>query len=285
MLKAVIFDLGGVVFGSPIVGMNLYERSHNLPHNYLNAAVTATGPEGAFQRLERGELPLDEFYGQFGRELGSVESGNKAYREYCRRTGIECPTLPTELNIDGKELWELMMSQALEPTDEIVTAINHLRLSKRFKLAALTNNFVVPSSAPASPVKISPPPPPIPTIITTEALRISALEASVNPEAKGAPTYLLRGLFDVFVESAVVRMRKPDPRFYQYALDKLGVQAEEAVFLDDIGHNLVAARQLGIRTIRVHPGRALEAVKELEQVVGISLTAPLPCAPELRSKL
>lgn len=68
--------------------MNLYERSHNLPHNYLNAAVTATGPEGAFQRLERGELPLDEFYGQFGRELGSVESGNKAYREYCRRTGI-----------------------------------------------------------------------------------------------------------------------------------------------------------------------------------------------------
>lgn len=132
------------------------------------------------------------------------------------------------------------MSQALEPTDEIVTAINHLRrtsssfpglrldfwmhvlirlcgltVSKRFKLAALTNNFVVPSSAPASPVKISPPPPPIPTIITTEALRISALEASVNPEAKGAPTYLLRGLFDVFVESAVVRMRFAPFFFYR----------------------------------------------------------------------
>lgn len=29
--------------------------------------------------------------------------------------------------------------------------------------------------------------------------------------------------------------RKPNPAFYQIALDKLGVQAEETIFLDDIG--------------------------------------------------
>lgn len=29
--------------------------------------------------------------------------------------------------------------------------------------------------------------------------------------------------------------RKPDPKFYQIALDKLGVKGDEAVFLDDIG--------------------------------------------------
>lgn len=44
--------------------------------------------------------------------------------------------------------------------------------------------------------------------------------------------------------------RKPDPRFFQLALDRLGVKAEETVFLDDIGHNLQAAAKMGIKTIR-----------------------------------
>ena len=44
--------------------------------------------------------------------------------------------------------------------------------------------------------------------------------------------------------------RKPDPKFFQLALDRLGVKAEETVFLDDIGHNLAAAAKMGIKTIR-----------------------------------
>jgi len=44
--------------------------------------------------------------------------------------------------------------------------------------------------------------------------------------------------------------RKPDPEFYQHALDLLKVQASEVVFLDDIGPNLKAAQKLGITTIR-----------------------------------
>ena len=44
--------------------------------------------------------------------------------------------------------------------------------------------------------------------------------------------------FDHVVESCVVGMRKPEPGIYQLTLDTLGVRAEEAVFLDDLGHNL-----------------------------------------------
>ena len=44
--------------------------------------------------------------------------------------------------------------------------------------------------------------------------------------------------------------RKPDPKFFQLALDRLGIKAEETVFLDDIGHNLAAAAKMGIKTIR-----------------------------------
>jgi putative hydrolase of the HAD superfamily len=49
--------------------------------------------------------------------------------------------------------------------------------------------------------------------------------------------------------SCDVRMTKPDPRIYQYCLEGLGVEAKEAVFLDDREENVMAARSLGIRSI------------------------------------
>lgn len=46
-------------------------------------------------------------------------------------------------------------------------------------------------------------------------------------------------------------MRKPNPLIYQLVLSKLQVEPSEAVFLDDLGENLKAARALGIATIKV----------------------------------
>ena len=37
--KAVFFDIGGVVVGSPFSGIADYEKEHNLPVNYLNVAM------------------------------------------------------------------------------------------------------------------------------------------------------------------------------------------------------------------------------------------------------
>jgi epoxide hydrolase-like predicted phosphatase len=79
----------------------------------------------------------------------------------------------------------------------------------------------------------------------------------------------LRAEFDVFVESCVVGMRKPDPQIYEHTLRALGVTGSDAVFLDDIGHNLKPARALGMITIKV--GEPLEALRELEQLLGIAL--------------
>ncbi len=53
------------------------------------------------------------------------------------------------------------------------------------------------------------------------------------------------------VESCRVKMRKPEPRIYEYTLQELGVQPHEAIFLDDIGQNLKAAADMGIRTVKV----------------------------------
>jgi len=59
-------------------------------------------------------------------------------------------------------------------------------------------------------------------------------------------------LFDVVVDSAHVGVRKPDPRIFRMALDRLGGTApEQAVFLDDFHGNVAAAERLGMRGILV----------------------------------
>ena len=80
---------------------------------------------------------------------------------------------------------------------------------------------------------------------------------------------LMADLFDVVIESSKVGVRKPDPEFYRLACEALGVQPDEAVFLDDLGINLKPARQLGMTTIKVEDPAV--AIAELEKVVGFPL--------------
>ncbi len=44
-------------------------------------------------------------------------------------------------------------------------------------------------------------------------------------------------------------MRKPTPEFYRILLDRYGVKAEEALFIDDNYRNILAAEKLGIQSI------------------------------------
>ena len=49
-------------------------------------------------------------------------------------------------------------------------------------------------------------------------------------------------LFEFIIDSSAVGVRKPDPHIFTLALDALGVQANEAVFVDDLPANIAAAR-------------------------------------------
>jgi putative hydrolase of the HAD superfamily len=76
-------------------------------------------------------------------------------------------------------------------------------------------------------------------------------------------------LFDAVLESRVLGVRKPDPRFYELACETLGVEPDECVFLDDLGVNLKPARALGMHTIKV--SNPDDALAELEQLLGLTL--------------
>ena len=202
--RAVVFDLGGVVVGSPLHAIAAYERELGLPRNAINHVVVGAGHGGGWSRLERGELGLEEFYPVFEAD--------------CAAAGC---------TIDARELMR-RVAEATVPRPAMLEAIARLRRAG-LKVGALTNNWVSDDEG----------------------------------------TRVLAPHFDAFVESAVVGLRKPDPRIYQLVCRELAVEPPHAVFLDDIGSNLKAARELGMATIKVdEPASALDALSAL---VGLAL--------------
>ncbi|MEI8000128.1 MAG: HAD-IA family hydrolase [Actinomycetes bacterium] len=217
--RAVIFDLGGVVFPSPFAAFRAYEQAHGLPHRFVSQVVVDGGEHGAWSRFERGELTPDEFATAFAAECAAAGG-----------------------RVDVAELFASMRrggggggAQA-HPT--VVGAIRVLRAAG-LRTAALTNNWVEPSGG---------------THVSGDHPTATALD----------------GLFDTIVESALVGLRKPDPRIYELACDRIAVAPHEAVFLDDLGSNLKPARAMGMATIKVDDPVA--AVAELATIVGLDLT-------------
>lgn len=114
--RAVIFDLGGVVMGSPLHAIAAYERERGLPDGCVNRVVADTGPRGAWARLERGELPMEAFY--------------EAFEGDCRAAGFE---------ISARAMM-LRMGEAAEPRPAMLEAIRRIR-ERGLLAAALTNNW------------------------------------------------------------------------------------------------------------------------------------------------
>jgi putative hydrolase of the HAD superfamily len=74
-------------------------------------------------------------------------------------------------------------------------------------------------------------------------------------------------LFDDLVISAEVGMVKPDPRIFHFALERLGVQPKEAVFIDDTLVNVEAARRQGLEAIQFLDTE--QTLADLQGVLGV----------------
>jgi epoxide hydrolase-like predicted phosphatase len=73
-------------------------------------------------------------------------------------------------------------------------------------------------------------------------------------------------IFDVVVDSAFVGMRKPDRRIYELTLGRLGVDAGQALLLDDIELNCIAARELGMSAVWFRTTE--QAIADVEAALG-----------------
>jgi putative hydrolase of the HAD superfamily len=193
--------------------------------------VISSSPFDAFAAYER-ELDLPA---GFVRSINATNPDTNAWSKLERsQVTLDefCDLFEAEAKAAGAELDARMIITLLsgEIRPQMVEAVR--RCAERLKTALLTNNFI-----------------------------------AVEPQAGGAAE--LFDLFHVVVESNKAGVRKPDPRFYELALEQLEVEPHETVFLDDLGINLKPARALGMQTITVtDPDRALD---ELEDVVGFRL--------------
>ncbi|HBD98289.1 MAG TPA: haloacid dehalogenase, partial [Gemmatimonadetes bacterium] len=71
--RAIIFDLGGVVLGSPLPAIAAYETQTGLPPHFVARLVVEGGDDGPWARLERGELDAQAFGAAF--EQQAVAAG------------------------------------------------------------------------------------------------------------------------------------------------------------------------------------------------------------------
>ncbi len=56
-------------------------------------------------------------------------------------------------------------------------------------------------------------------------------------------------IFELVVDSAFVGMRKPDHAIYELTCERLGIPAQECLFVDDFVHNCGAAREVGMTAV------------------------------------
>ena len=115
VIRAALFDFGGVILSSPFEAFARYERSHDLPDGFLRT-VNATNPDtNAWARLERSEVDLAGFA-----ELFTSESAALGHV------------------VDGADVLGLL-SGDIRP--DMVEAVR--RCGERLITGLLTNNFLV----------------------------------------------------------------------------------------------------------------------------------------------
>ena len=164
--RAVIFDLGGVVFPSPFEAFDAYDRGNGLDAGHDARADPTSSETGAWAALERGELT-------HGRVRRRARSGGGRGRLRARR---------------ARGSWAMIAIGVRPAAGDGARDRAHPRRRAAHRRAH-------------------------------EQL------AARRRRTRRRPTANALG-FDVIVESAVVGLRKPDPRIYELVLARLDVRRE-----------------------------------------------------------
>jgi putative hydrolase of the HAD superfamily len=112
-IRAVIFDIGGVLTTSPVQSIRAFEEQSGLPERALGPLLA--DHDGAWSLFEKSEISPAEFVAAFEEE-----------------------TVGRGLDVDGWKFLEAFYT-ALVVRDEMVHAVRAIR--ERMKVAAITNNI------------------------------------------------------------------------------------------------------------------------------------------------
>jgi len=113
MIRAVLFDVGGVIITSPFESFSRYERDNGLPDGFIRTLNSTNPDTNAWAHLERGDVSFDEF----------------------------CALFEAEARAAGGELKALAVMECLagEIRPQMLEAVR--RCHERLKTAMVTNNW------------------------------------------------------------------------------------------------------------------------------------------------
>ncbi|WP_428481100.1 HAD-IA family hydrolase [Pyruvatibacter mobilis] len=213
MVKAVIWDFGGVFTTSPFEAFARFEREKGLPEDFIRKINSTNHLDNAWAKFERSDVSMDEF--------------DELFAEEARALGHE---------VRGREVIALLSGDVRQ---EMVRALKLVK-ENGLRVACITNNVSAGEGA---------------GMATTHEKALAV--KSIMDE------------FEHIIESSKAGVRKPHPRIYQMALEALGIEGPDAVYLDDLGINCKAAHEQGMAAIKVTS--AEQAISDLEKAVGFSL--------------
>ncbi|HSS08649.1 MAG TPA: HAD-IA family hydrolase [Acidimicrobiales bacterium] len=114
MIRATLWDFGGVILSSPFDAFSRYEQHHGLPVGFIRGLNAANPDINAWAHLERGDISFDDFCDRF--ESEARDAGGR---------------------VDARQVMALLSG---EVRPEMVEALR--RCHERLKTGLLTNNFV-----------------------------------------------------------------------------------------------------------------------------------------------
>ena len=120
MIRAVLFDFGGVVLSSPFEAFAHYERDNGLPDGFIRQLNATNHEDNAWAHLERGDVDIEGFA--------------ELFEDEARRAGHE---------VDAHAILALLSGE-IRP--EMVEAVRRIK-ERGLGLAVLTNNFAPPPGA------------------------------------------------------------------------------------------------------------------------------------------
>ena len=201
-IKAVVFDIGGVLEYTPRLGIaKKWETRLSLPKGEINRRLTHLWRAGSVGEMTEAEI------------LAQIPL----------LTGMTKPQL--------EEYWaDIWREYVGTPNVELTDYFRGL--SSRFKTAIISNSFV---------------------------------GAREREEA----AYRFSTLTDLIIYSHEIGVAKPDARIFEMALENLGVQPQEMIFVDDVPTNIEAACTLGIHGILFTENA--QAIAEIESCIQIEI--------------
>ena len=178
-----------------------------------------------------------------------------SFAAFSRREGLEPNAVKKLFKTDPEALEDLRKLELGEMSENDFEAVFGKRLGLAHPAGLIDSMFAGMQPEPEM-------------VEAVRQLRRSGLQTGLVSNSWSTDHYdrkLLAELFDAVVISADVGMHKPQPEIYRLAAERLGVEPEECLFVDDLRENCEGAEAVGMTAIRhrAGPGLSLTGVGQL----------------------